>query len=362
LKQKRVRWRAVWPKKAQFFVSEATIQPVTKKKRKNLRLIMRNCYLSVLFVFLAISLSAQQLAQYSLYNMNPYVFNSAYAGMESTLVATGAYRQQWSGLKGAPVTQHVNAHLPIYSINSGIGLRVENDVIGAHNGSHAVLSYSYHLQVGRLSTLSVGLGAGYTQYVLDGAKLRAPQGSYENPDFSHNDQVLPEGKERVGAPMLEAGVFWQGKNLEIAVSVQPVYASKLTTGTGGFGIKPIQHGFFYTAYSHSLTDNLTLKPSILVKTDLIKTQAEATLLARWREMIFAGVGFRGFSSASKDAAVLIGGLKLNDKTILLYAFDVPLSALSSANRGSHELLLRYSLNRPIGVGKLPPVVYNPRFF
>jgi len=25
-------------------------------------------------------------------------------------------------------------------------------------------------------------------------------------------------------------------------------------------------------------------------------------------------------------------------------------------------LLRYSLNKPVGVGKLPPVIYNPRFF
>lgn len=294
--------------------------------------------------------------------MNPYVFNAAYAGLESTLVASGVYRQQWSGLQGAPVTQHINAHLPIYVMNSGIGLRVENDVIGAHQTSQAVMSYSYHLPVGRASTLSFGVGAGYTQYAIDGAKLRAPQGTYVNPEFSHNDRVLPEGKERVVATMLEVGVYWQGKKLEAGVSVQPTYASKMSVGQGGFGVKPIQHGNFYTSYTFSWSDQLTFKPSVLVKTDLVKTQAEATLLARWRESIFAGIGFRGFSSTSKDAAILIGGLKLNDKTILLYAFDVPLSALSLANRGSHELLLRYSLNRPIGVGKLPPVVYNPRFF
>jgi hypothetical protein len=32
------------------------------------------------------------------------------------------------------------------------------------------------------------------------------------------------------------------------------------------------------------------------------------------------------------------------------------------NRGSHELMLRYSLNKPVGRGTLPPVIYNPRFW
>jgi type IX secretion system PorP/SprF family membrane protein len=322
---------------------------------------MKHYYL-LLFALLALRVSAQQTPQYSLYSLNPYAFNPAYAGMESTLVATGAYRQQWSGLKGAPVTQHVNAHLPLYAISSGIGIRIENDVIGAHNSTQAVLSYNYQLQVGRSAIISAGLSAGYLQYVLDGTKLRAPQGTYVDPSFSHNDQVLPEGKEKVNATLFEAGLYLQAKNLEIGASIQPVYATKLTSGAGSFGIKPIQHAFFYTTYTLRAAENLTIKPSILVKTDLVETQAEISAVGKWRENIFAGLSYRGFGPSSKDAAILIAGLKLNDKTTLAYAFDVPLSPLNTVNRGSHELLLRYSLNKQIGVGKLPPVIYNPRFF
>jgi uncharacterized protein len=319
-------------------------------------------YFLLIFALLSAPLAAQQVPQYSLYNLNPYAFNPAYAGMEYTLVATGVYRQQWSGLKGAPVAQHINAHLPLYAINSGIGLRVENDVIGAHSVSQAVLSYNYQLQLGRNTILAAGLSAGYLQYALDGTKLRAPDGTYNDPDFSHNDQVIPTGKEQIGTPLFEVGVYLQAGKLEIGASVLPVYASKLSTGSGSFGVKAVQHGFFYTAYSIDLSENLSIKPSVLVKTDLTKTQAEISAVAKWRENIFAGVGYRGFGGNSKDAAILMAGLKLNEKTTLAYGFDVPLSALNVANRGSHELLLRYSLNKPIGVGKLPPVIYNPRFF
>lgn len=311
-----------------------------------------------LLVVLAARTAAQQVPQYSMYAFNQYAFNPAYAGMENTLVATAAYRQQWSGLKGAPVTQHLNAHLPIFAISSGVGVRIQNSVIGAHRSTLALLSYSYQWQVARKTIVSFGVSAGYQQYVLDGSILRAPQGSYIDPDFSHNDQLLPLGKERAGGPLTEAGVFVQASQLEIGLSVQPALATRFS---GGYSLEAVQHGFLYGAYSIRAGEDLLIKPSVLVKTDLIKTQVEISAFARWRENIFAGASYRGFGSNSKDAAVLIAGLRLNEKTTLAYSFDIPISALNTTNRGTHELLLHYSLNKPIGVGKLPPVIYNPRF-
>ena len=324
---------------------------------------MKNYYTLLIYVCSVSCLAAQQVPQYSLYTLNPYAHNPAYAGLENTLVATGVYRQQWSGLAGAPSTQHINAHLPVYAISSGVGIRVENDVIGAHNTTQAVLSYSYQLELNRSVLLSLGASAGWMQYSLDGAKLRAPEGVYAEPNFSHNESVLPIGKVSQGAPIFEAGVFLQSKKWEIGLSAQPVFATKLKEkGNGGFGLQPVQHYLLYTAYAFRLGENLTFKPSALVKSDLTETQIEFSAMARWRENTFAGVSLRGFENSSKDATVLFIGFKLNEKTTLAYAFDIPLSPLSVAHRGSHELLIRYSLNKPIGVGKLPPVIYNPRFF
>ena len=308
-------------------------------------------------------ISAQQVPQYSLYALNPYALNPAYAGLENTLVATGVYRQQWSGLLGAPATQHVNAHLPIYAISSGVGLKVENDVIGAHNTTQAILSYSYQMELTRNALVSVGLSAGWLQYSLDGTKLRAPEGTYAEPNFSHNETVLPVGKVQAGAPIFEAGVFFQSKKWEAGVSALPVFATQLKEkGNGAFGLKPVQHFLFYAANTLSLGENLSFKPSVLVKSDLTETQIELSAMGRWRENTFAGVSLRGFGKSAQDAAILFVGFKLNEKTTMAYSFDIPRSSLNAAHRGSHELLLRYSLNKPIGIGKMPPIVYNPRFF
>jgi len=321
-------------------------------------------YLTLLIGICCIAgLRAQQVPQYSLFSLNPYAFNPAYAGLENTLVATGVYRQQWSGLQGAPVTQHINAHLPIFAISSGVGLRVENDLIGAHNTTRGVLSYSYQIDFGRNAQLSFGTSAGWLQYSLDGTKLRAPEGTYAEPSFSHNETVLPIGRVQAGAPIFEAGAFFQSKKWEIGISAQPVFATRLKAkDNGAFGLQPVQHYLLYAAHAFAVGDKLRIKPSILVKSDLNETQIEFSAMARWLENTFVGASMRGYGSRSNDAAVLFVGFNLNEKTTLAYAFDIPRSALSAANRGSHELLLRYSLNKPIGVGKLPPVIYNPRFF
>lgn len=324
-------------------------------------------YSTFFFLILVCStaLRAQQAPQYSLFMLNQFGVNPAYAGLDNTLIATGAYRQQWTNLRGAPATQQVNAHLPIFRISSGVGLKVENDVIGAHRTSQALLSYSYHLALGRNTILAIGAGAGFRQYALDGAKLRAPEGTYAEPggNFNHNDQWLPQGKITAGTPVGEAGVFLQSGNLELSAAVLPVFAPVLSAkdNNSDFSLAPVQHFVVYAAYKANIGDELMLKPAFLLKNDKIETQMEISIMGQWRENIFAGASMRGFTASARDAVVLYGGFKLNERTTLGYAFDLPLSPLKAVNRGSHELLLRYSLNRPIGSGKLPPIIYNPRF-
>ena len=326
---------------------------------------MRKLFTPILFICGVVALlPAQQAPQYSLYLLNPYAYNPACAGTENSLVATGVYRQQWSNLKGAPETQHFNAHMPLYMISSGVGLRVENDNIGAHRNTQAILTYAFHRELGRDMVLSVGVSGGYLQYALDGTKLRAPDGIYEPAGvIKHDDPYLPEGKVQAGTTIVEAGLHLQWKEFSFGVATQPVFAPVLEAGSGGsFRLQPVRHYMGAASYQFSVGQNLAVKPGFLVKSDLTETQTEISAIFRWRENIFAGASFRGVSSSSRDALVLLGGLRLNERTTLAYSFDIPLSALQASNRGSHELLLRYELNKPVGAGKLPPVIYNPRFF
>ena len=43
-----------------------------------------------------------------------------------------------------------------------------------------------------------------------------------------------------------------------------------------------------------------------------------------------------------------------------YTYTIPLSSLRTATTGSHEVMVRYTINQKLGRGILPPIIYNPR--
>jgi type IX secretion system PorP/SprF family membrane protein len=308
-------------------------------------------------------LAAQQLPQYSLYMLNPYLYNPAAAGMDNTLIVNGLYRQQWTDLAGAPVNRYVDAQIPVSIIRSGVGVRFDNENIGAHTRTQAMLSYNYQLELGSGTVLSLGVGGGLMQYSLDGSKLRAPDGTYTEPLIQHNDNLLPDGLVGANTPAFEAGIALRMRKLDVGLAVQPVAAGTLNvTTTGNLRLQPVRHYIATAAYQFEISDNLSIQPSALIKSDFVRTQVEISSIFRWRENIFGGASFRGIGTQVNDAAVIIIGFRLNEHMTLSYGYDVPLSALKAVNRGSHELMLRYSLNKPIGAGKLPPIIYNPRYF
>lgn len=94
------------------------------------------------FLLFSLSVMAQQPAQYSLYMFNQYNFNSAYAGLDESVSATGIFRQQWVGLEGSPSTQNFNVHLPLYMIKGSFGLGIENDALGAERNLKITAAYN----------------------------------------------------------------------------------------------------------------------------------------------------------------------------------------------------------------------------
>jgi hypothetical protein len=55
-------------------------------------------------------------------------------------------------------------------------------------------------------------------------------------------------------------------------------------------------------------------------------------------------------------------MRLNTDWTLAYAYDIGLSPLNNVQQGSHELVLKYNLNKKIGYPKALKVIHNPRFW
>lgn len=318
-------------------------------------------FFTLILLFASLKTAAQQLPQYSLYMLNQFGWNPARAGSENSLSVTGIWRSQWNGLEGAPQTQQVNAHLPLNALRSGLGLVLENDATGPQRTTGGQFAWTYRLETRRGTLISAGLSGGFSQFTLDGSLLRTPDGIYTDPALpNHHDPTLPTGRESAGAPVFGAGLYIMPRKLEIGLAAQQIleprwaFAQNLTVQARRTFSSMIARPF-------ELTDDLVLKPSIFIKTDLAEWQMEISAMGQLRENWLGGLSFRGFAAKNRDALVFFVGTKLNERTRVAYAFDWSISALGQANRGSHELLLNYNLGKDLGKGRLPAVIYNPRF-
>jgi len=312
------------------------------------------------FLLATTSCFGQQPTQYSLYMLNQFQYNPAYAGMNDAIELTADYRKQWQGLNESPTYQNINVHLPIYRISSGLGIDFENDRLGLEQNLKATLSYNFHLPLGRSSLLGLGFGAGIFQKKITGESIRTPEGIYNNGAIEHNDNLpLPNADATAATPTFNAGLYFKSELFEIGISTinlqEPVIKDDFLSTTLS------RNYFLVGTYNLDLVRNVSLHPSVLIKTDQTEWQSEISLLFKYDDNIFLGGSFRGYNSTTVDAASLLLGGSINDKITLAYAYDFTLSELNIVSSGSHELLLKFNLGTEVGKGKLPKIIFNPRY-
>ncbi len=315
--------------------------------------------LIILIAILSLQLGySQQPAQYSLYMLNPLGWNPAYAGLDNSLSVTGVFRAQWTELEGNPVTQNISAHMPLYILSGGIGINVENDALGPEQWTTGTIAYNFQKEIGS-SVLSLGASGGMVQRTLDGSRIRTPDGQYEEPGtINHNDPLLPLSSVSALVPTFHAGVYLMNEWLEAGVSVRNITESKAEFDNFNLSLRrnfAINLGFHF-----DITQSLSIHPSALLRSDLSQTQTDFSVILRYDNNIFGGASFRGYNSSSADAVAILAGFKLSEKMTLAYGYDLTLSELNLVSNGSHEISLNFNLNKRIGEGRPPAIIYNPR--
>lgn len=296
--------------------------------------------------------------------LNEFNWNPAYAGLEESLSITAGLREQWSGLTETtsqdaigPSTQFVNAHLPVYLLKGGFGVQLENDALGPQRQLRFNGAYNYQTFLGP-GVLSIGVGAGIYQFELDGSILRTPDGIYNQGLIDHQDGILPLSAVSSSISTFRVGAYYKADWFEVGVSA--IHLNEPTLEIEQLDIL-LKRTFFLGASFHiNISDGVQLHPSMLAKSDATQTQLDLSSYVQFNENLFLGGGIRGLNSNSLDAATLLGGFNLSKKIKVAYAYDITLSGLQNVSNGSHELVLNYNLGLPIGKGRPPKVIFNPR--
>lgn len=319
---------------------------------------------SLLMGALAFDTQAQQAPQYSLYMFNLYGYNTAYAGLDGSVSATGVFRKQWTSFAGSPLTFQANVHLPIEYLKSGVGLSAEHDRLGAETYTNLRVSYNYIAPLNKKTVLSIGGAVRMSQRTLDGSLLRTPEGNYEGGTIVHNDDLIPLTKATGMTWGAEAGIYLKHENYGLGVSAinlhQPTVS--LVALSGETVQMLLRRTYFLTGqYTWNINEDFALQPSVLVKTNLDQWQPELATILKYKKQFWGGVGYRGYSSLTRDAVIVMAGMQFDKHWTLAYSYDISMGALRTYNSGSHELMLNYNLREPLGKAVPQKIIYNPRF-
>lgn len=278
---------------------------------------------------------AQQDTQQSMYWATPTLYNPATAGCDSALHISAFDRMQWLGVKDAPKTFFVSADLPVMlgRKRSGVGLSIINDQAGLFTTTYvnALLNYSFKLWGGRLA---IGAQPAFVNQNFDGGGVFIPSGEAWDP----SDEAIPNGDVSGMAFDMGLGTYYERGWFYGGISAQHLLASEVELGD--YAYTELTPTFYFHAGGNiPLKRTLfILQPSVLVKTTFQFTQYDITMRALWDHKFWGGITYR-----PGDAVVLMVGADINHIR-LGYAYDVPISQMSLAGGGSHELLATYTLH------------------
>lgn len=294
----------------------------------------------VIFVFVTSISFSQQLQQSSLYMYNSLYYNPGYAGSRNTLSTTLIQRNQWVGFKGAPSSQFVSVHTPLKNRRLGIGLHVNNDIIGSRKkfSVYGDLAGSIVLNK-KEDRLSIGISAGLDNYQMNFASLYATD---------QNDQIASTNYSII-KPNVGFGVYYYGTKHYLGFSI-PTLVENTTLETS---INK-RHLVLTGGYVFKLNSVIDFKPSTIFKYvpgAPVSCDLNASFLAY--KKFWVGGLYR-----LKEGVGLNLSLVINNLVTVGYAYDYPLNKLRTNQYGSHEFMILLDFSK----FRNPSQIYSPRYF
>jgi len=298
----------------------------------------------LLLLVCTLKVNAQQDPMYTQYMFNMLAINPAYAGSRNVVSATALYRNQWSGLNGAPETTTFTIDAPFKDKKIGLGLQVFSDKLGITNTTGVVLSGSYRIRMDK-GTLSFGLQgnvanrrADFTQVSLD-------------PNNSSNDLAFQDFVNQTNFN-IGSGIYYNTDRFYIGLSSPQLLPVVYANSSGSNLSRQEIHLFLATGFVAKLSEDFKLKPSVLVKAvEGAPVQADINATFWIKDRFGIGAQYR----TNADVSAFLE-LQLSQQIRLGYAYDYAVTNLQSINSGSHELMLRYEF------GFEKDKFISPRFF
>jgi type IX secretion system PorP/SprF family membrane protein len=293
-----------------------------------------------LIILTTSKLVAQSLPLYSNYMFNMSSINPAFAGTRGVGTFTGLWRQQWSGLPGSPTTKSISYDNVSDDEKVGYGVQVFDDkYVNYINRTGVNLMYNLKIKISDEGVLSLGLKGGIYNDVrnLNSVYLGSSASTSLDNAFASNLNKI--------VPLAGAGLFYNNQNFYFGISVPDIILfSKVTNYKSDASLYQVNelHYFITSGYNFEISDEVSVKPSFL-----IKASSGAPLQADFNTNVWLNkiVGL-GASYRTSESILGLAELQITPQMRFGYAYDMPFN-----RPNSHELLLRYELGNLYSKGQ-----------
>lgn len=287
---------------------------------------------------------AQQDPMYTHYAFNTLAVNPAYAGSRDVMTITGLHRSQWVGFDGAPITQTLTYHSPVFNKVLGMGVSLLQDKIGPVRFTTFYGDLSYRFNASKNTRISLGIKGGGSLMQGDIANLLT---------IDQGDADLQNVRSKF-LPNVGVGLYIFNPKWYLGLSAPKVIQNTFTTNSIGALKGEQRHYFFIAGMVNKLSSSVKLKPTMFIKaTESAPVEGDLTAM-----LIFNDKYEIGLMGRTGDALGILLGYNINSQLRIGYSFDWSFENITGRyNWGSHEIMVRYDI-----VNLKPNKIYSPRYF
>ncbi|WP_448701110.1 type IX secretion system membrane protein PorP/SprF [Mucilaginibacter sp. AW1-3] len=312
--------------------------------------MMKRILLLLTLISGPVMLYAQQDAQQSQYMFNGIYINPAYAGYKENINLHTYYRNQWTGINGAPVSMSLALDASANDRKVGLALQLASDKLGAQSNLSGYINYAYRIRMNNdgTSRLALGLGAGLMQLGLDGAQL--------NPNDPEPDQ--PTGMQSKLVPDARLGVFYSDDKFYAGLSADNLVSQYINIKSNSYLAQPKPHFYLTGGVLIPLSEDVMVKPSFLLKDDRAgPTSLDINAFLLFGEKLWLGGSYRsGIKLYSKpflqsdltqlNSVVFAAQIFPMENLRIGYAYDLSVGPLQGYSGGTHEISIGFYFKSP----------------
>ncbi|MEZ4906137.1 MAG: type IX secretion system membrane protein PorP/SprF [Saprospiraceae bacterium] len=284
-----------------------------------------------------------------------YNVNKSYAGLTDNVIAGITARQQWSGLSKSPKAYTAFVHSPSLFYNGGYGSGMEYVERGIYKIFSFGISGNYVLPI-NTGMLSFGIAPYFDYISINKDNILTPEGYFLDNIYYFDDDYLQNSlvNSNININFKVFGLYIY-KNIEFGIEFDKhnIYR-KENTISGNYFLK------LNYQYSKSLNPSMGIKGFGLMYYNFNKIQNDFGLSVSIINKYVGAVILRGIGKSSYESVSVVMGGNINSNMKLVYAYEIPISPLSSVESGTHEIQCIMNFGQSNSKTKLPPVIYNPR--